>query len=130
MITQITYARLYNLGSYENERLEVTVSVENDDVTAARITAVAAVEAEHQRMVEERRTPTYRPLPSPAALPAPASDKQRSYIASLMDDIGWSSEQMAVYAHEQHVDLVAMTSAQASKLIGQLKKLAEENLPF
>lgn len=122
MITSVTYARLYNLGNYENEKLEVTVSVEDDDVTTALITAVATVESEHQRMLSERRTP-------PAG-PALASQKQRTYIAQLQDQIGWTSEQLAVYAAEQKVDLAALTVDQASRLINGLKRLADESLPF
>jgi hypothetical protein len=53
----------------------------------------------------------------------PATDKQRRYIAYLMDDLGWTSEQIAVYASEQQIDLVSMTKTQASKLIDQMKRL-------
>lgn len=119
MITTVTYARLYNLGNYENEKLEVTVSVEDNDVTAAFITAVATVESEHLRLLNDRR-----------AAPAAASDKQRQYIAQLVDDLGWHSEQLAVYAAEQKVDLVSMTIDQASRLINGLKRLAKQDLPF
>lgn len=122
MITSITYARLYNLGNYENEKLEITVSVEDGDVTAAFITAQATVEAEHQRMLSDRRTP-------PAG-PTPASQKQRAYIAQLQDDIGWHSEQLAAYAAEQKVDLATMTIDQASRLINGLRRLANQDLPF
>ena len=52
-----------------------------------------------------------------------ATDKQRQYIARLMDDLGWHSEQMAVYAHETGIDLVEMTKAQASTLIDRLKSM-------
>lgn len=130
MIQSFTYARLYNLGNYENEKLEVTVLVEDDDVTAARIIAMATVEAEHDRMLEDRRAPTYQQLPKPIAMPAPASGKQRNYIATLQDELGWHSEQMAVYANEQQIDLVSMTTIDASKLIDSMKRLAAENLPF
>lgn len=57
---------------------------------------------------------------------SPASDKQRNYIATLQDQIGWTSEQIASYAEEQNVDLVTMTKGQASVFIDGLKKLAEE----
>jgi hypothetical protein len=30
-ITQITYSRLFNLGNYENERLDVVVQLDDDD---------------------------------------------------------------------------------------------------
>ncbi len=125
----LTYARLYNLGNYENEKIEITVSVDNDDVTAARIAAVAAVEAEHAQMLAERRGG----VSTPKATPVPASDKQRSYIAQLQDNLCWSSEQLATYANEQDVDLVSMTVAQASTFIDGLKRLnrvQSGELPF
>lgn len=127
MITQIGYARLYNLGNYENEKLEVTVSVVDGDVTAAFLTAQMTIEAEHQRMLNERRG-----APAPPAGPTPASSKQRNYIAQLADQIGWTSEQLAVYASEQKVDLAALTLDQASRLINGLKRLATESgdIPF
>lgn len=61
---------------------------------------------------------------------APASDKQRNYIATLQDSLTWSSEQMASYAEEQRVDLVTMTKGQASTFIDGLKKLAEERSSY
>lgn len=126
MITTVTYARLWNLGNYENERLEVTVAVEESDVTAAFITAIAAVESEHIRLLSERQRPAER-------LPVPASDKQRNYIGVLQDELGWTSEQLAAYAQEQRVDLVAMTTDQASRLINGMKRLISVHsgeLPF
>jgi len=57
---------------------------------------------------------------------SPASDKQRNYIATLQEQINWTSEQLAAYAEEQSVDLVTMTKGQASVFIDGLKKLAEE----
>jgi sRNA-binding protein len=57
MITKIVYARLFNLGNFENERLEVEVTVE--DTSAAAVEgaweeARAAVEAQHARFQAER----------------------------------------------------------------------------
>lgn len=57
---------------------------------------------------------------------APASDKQRNYIATLQDNLGWPSEQLASYAAEHGVDFVTMTKGQASGFIDGLKKLADE----
>lgn len=125
----LTYARLYNLGNYENEKIEITVSVDNDDVSAARALAVAAVEAEHALLLTERRGEVI----TPRATPVPASDKQRQYIARLQDDMCWSSEQMAAYAREQGVDLVSMSVAQASTFIDGIKRLnrvQSGELPF
>lgn len=57
---------------------------------------------------------------------APASDKQRNYVAALQEDLSWTNEQLASYAAEHSVDLVTMTKGQASGFIDDLKKLAEE----
>lgn len=122
MITSVTYMRLYNLGNYENDRLYATAAVENGDVDAAFDEAIAAVEAQHARMTGAQAQPS-------EAAP-PATDKQRNYMARLMDDLGWTSEQIAVYAQEQGVDLVSMTRGQASTFIDGLKKLFEQNIPF
>lgn len=56
----------------------------------------------------------------------PATDKQRTYIATLMDKLGWHSGQIAAYATEQRCDLVRMTVPEASAFIEGLKCLAEE----
>jgi hypothetical protein len=61
---------------------------------------------------------------------APASDKQRNYIATLQDNLTWTSEQLATYAQEQQVDLVTMTKGQASTFIDGLKKLSEERSTY
>lgn len=55
-----------------------------------------------------------------------ASDKQRGFIAGLMDRMSWSSEQLAAYAIEQGYDLVTLTTSQASMFIDSLKTLADE----
>jgi hypothetical protein len=52
-VTTVTYARLWNLGNYENERLEATATVESDAATAFA-EARGAVEAEHARLQAER----------------------------------------------------------------------------
>ncbi len=56
----------------------------------------------------------------------PASDKQRGFIAGLTDKIGWNSEQLAEFAHQQRIDLVAMSKNEASALIEQLQALIAE----
>jgi hypothetical protein len=57
---------------------------------------------------------------------APASEKQRNYIAALQDDLTWSNEQLTTYAGGQGIDLVTLTKGQASQFIDTLKKMAEE----
>lgn len=61
---------------------------------------------------------------------APASEKQRNYIAALQEDLIWNSEQLASYAKDQDVDLVTMTKGQASSFIDGLKKLAEDRSQY
>lgn len=121
MITSVTYGRTYNQGNYESLRLEATVT-STGDVNAAFDEAITAVEQQYARMTGTQ------PQPSEAA--PPATEKQRNYIARLMDDLAWTSEQLAVYADEQQVDLVTMTKGQASTFIDGLKKLAMQNIPF
>lgn len=52
---------------------------------------------------------------------APATEKQRNFIARLQEDAGWSNEQLAVIARQSGIDLVDMTKGQASQLIEILK---------
>lgn len=57
MITEVIYARLFNLGNYENERLEVKVTVEDGSAAAlegAWEDARAAVEEQHARLQAQR----------------------------------------------------------------------------
>jgi nucleotide-binding universal stress UspA family protein len=61
---------------------------------------------------------------------APASDKQRNYIATLQDNLAWSNDQLSAYATEHKVDLVTMTKGQASGFIDGLKKLADERVRY
>ncbi|MCS6880537.1 MAG: hypothetical protein RMK84_13725 [Oscillochloridaceae bacterium] len=61
---------------------------------------------------------------------APASEKQRNYIATLQDQLNWTSDQLTAFAGEQGVDLVTMTKGQASSFIDELKKLAEERARY
>lgn len=124
MILSVTYAQLYPLPGFANFRLEVSAAVVNDDVAAAFDAAVAAVEAQYTRMANGAQ-----PQPVEAA-PVPATTKQRNYIARLQDDLGWTSEQLAVYAGEQVVNLATMDMRQASTFIDGLKKLAVGALPF
>lgn len=58
-IITVTYARLWNLGNHENERLEAVATVESD-ATNAFAEARGAVEAEHTRLQAERDTAEQR----------------------------------------------------------------------
>jgi len=61
---------------------------------------------------------------------SPASEKQRNYIATLQDNLTWSSDQLSTYAGEHSVDLVTLTKGQASSFIDGLKKLADERVRY
>ena len=61
---------------------------------------------------------------------APASDKQRNYIATLQDHLTWTNEDLAGYAGDHSVDLVTMTKGQASAFIDGLKTLADERARY
>ena len=117
MIIQVTYERVYNLGNYESERLSATVTVE-DTTEAAYDEARAAVADEHARTVAARQQVAQQPNGG-ATYDPPASDKQRAYIATLIDKLGWSSEQMTEYLGTA---LTEMTKSQASGLIDRLQQ--------
>jgi hypothetical protein len=61
---------------------------------------------------------------------APASEKQRNYIASLQHALHWSDEQITNYAQEQGFHLLDLNRGQASKFIDGLKQLAEQRAPY
>lgn len=61
---------------------------------------------------------------------APASERQRNYIAALQDQLNWTSDQLKAFAGEQGVDLTTLTKAQASSFIDELKKIAEERARY
>ncbi len=61
---------------------------------------------------------------------APASEKQRNYIAALQEDLAWSNDQLGSYAADQQVDLLMLTKGQASTFIDGLKQVAEERSSY
>ncbi|MGQ9895188.1 MAG: hypothetical protein ACUVSY_15435, partial [Roseiflexus sp.] len=77
-----------------------------------------------------RETQPAPPSPTIRDPDAPASERQRHYIAALQEDLAWTNEQLASYAQEHHVDLVTMTKGQASTFIDSLKKIAEERQAY
>lgn len=89
-----------------------------------------------QRSAIEAQTASIReaqPAPQPPTVrdpDAPASERQRHYIAALQEDLSWTNEQLAAFAQDHHVDLVTMTKGQASAFIDSLKKLAEERQAY
>jgi len=122
MITQVTYERVFNLGSYESERISATATVDNGDLDAAFYEVRMAVEYEHTRTVSDRKVATQ----AAEYVTPPASDKQRNYITTLQDKLGWQSEQMAAYAQEQGYDLADLNRSEASGLIDGLVQLTKQ----
>lgn len=57
---------------------------------------------------------------------APASERQRNYIASLQQALGWSSEKLAAFAQERGYDLDTLNKGQASAFIDELRRVQEE----
>src|SRR5262245_24149072 len=116
------------------ETIALPLDASDEEVTQAvelgwRIYRAQREAAEAQ--VTDIRSTIGAPAPITVRDPdSPASDKQRNYIATLQDNLAWNSEQLAVYAEDQSVDLVTMTKGQASLFIDGLKKLAEERATY
>lgn len=130
MIIQVTYERVFNLGSYESERISAVASVEDGATDAAYAEARAAVEEQHARTLELRQEaqPSNGNGGATYAEP-PASDKQRNYLANLQSRLGWSPDQLADYAAQESIDLSALTKGQASTLIDLLQHAPAERQP-
>ncbi|HEU4322460.1 MAG TPA: hypothetical protein VFS21_04850 [Roseiflexaceae bacterium] len=86
-----------------------------------------AIDAQISTIRESAGTPAPITVRDPDA---PASDKQRNFIATLQDSLGWSSEQLAAYAQDQGLDLVTLNKGQASIFIDGLKKLSDERSAY
>jgi hypothetical protein len=116
------------------ETIALPIDASDDEVAQAvdlgwRIYRAQREAAEAQ--ASEIRSAIGTPQPITVRDPdSPASDKQRNYIATLQEQINWSSEQLAAYAEEQEFDLVTMTKGQASVFIDGLKKLSEERSTY
>lgn len=116
------------------ETVTLPVDASDDDVSKAvdlgwRIYRAQkeALDAQVQTMRDAQGAPPPIVVRDPEA---PASDKQRNYIVALQEDLAWSAEQLASYAHDQSVDLVTMTKGQASTFIDGMKRMAEERTRY
>lgn len=114
----------------------ITLPIDADDDEVRRAVDLGWRIYQAQRDAVEQQITTIREAqPLPAAFimrdpDAPASEKQRNYIAALQDDLAWTNEQLATHAGEQGVDLVTMTKGQASQFIDTLKKLSEDRTRY
>jgi hypothetical protein len=128
-----TYRAAVKLGDdYITLEETVTLPIDASDEEVAQAVDLGLRIYRAQREAIDAQVTTMREAqgaPAPIVVrdpDAPASDKQRNYIAALQDDLQWSAEHLGGYAHEQNVDLVTMTKGQASVFIDGLKKLADE----
>lgn len=123
-ITQITYERVFNLGSYESERISATATVDEGAIDRAYDEARLAVANEHARTLAAKQQ--VADTGGASYNEPPASDKQRAYIATLQEKAGWTSEDLLRYASEQSIDLAELTKTQASLIIDHLQKEARQ----
>lgn len=89
MITKVTYARLFNLGNYENERLEVEVTIQDSSDIAlegAWEEARSAVEGQHIRFGAARKEEAERERREYAAQIARERAEREAARQKLTDD--------------------------------------------
>jgi DNA repair and recombination protein RAD52 len=83
-----------------------------------------------QKHVDRGQQPQRAAQPAPRGDSAPQatngkpSDKQRNYIKSLQDEIGWNNDRLIEEAHAQGINTAQMTAHDASKLIKHLQGVA------
>lgn len=81
------------------------------------------------RQLQQLRESVAGPLPEAEASVGrdaePASHRQRSYIAALQEDHGWSAAQLHAFARRHGCELETLTRRQASLLIEELRRSQE-----
>jgi hypothetical protein len=134
-----TYRAAVRLGE-DYITIEETITLPTDatdeDIQRAVETGLRIFEA--QRAAIEAQTAATRAaagaVPGGAVLirdpDAPASEKQRNYIAALQEDLAWSNDQLNTYAADHQVDLLTLTKGQASTFIDGLKHVAEDRAGY
>jgi len=116
------------------ETITLPLTASDDDVQQAVELGLRIYRAQREA-VEQQVAGIREAQGAPAAITvrdpeSPASEKQRNYIATLQDNLTWSSDQLSTYAGEHSVDLVTLTKGQASSFIDGLKKLADERVRY
>lgn len=110
--------------------VEETVSLPLDasDETIAQAVHTGLRIYEAQRMATEMQVRELRaqvatsPLPIQIREPdAPASDKQRSYVDYLVNELGWDQDRLHTFATEHNFDLIKLNKREASELIDKMK---------
>lgn len=110
----------------------ITLPIDADDQTVQQAVDLGwrifrsqreAVEQQIAQIREQHAAATAITVRDPDA---PASERQRNFIASLQQALGWSGEKLAAFAQEHGYDLVALTKGQASAFIDELRRVQEE----
>src|SRR6188508_1523384 len=106
----------------------VTLPVDASDETIAQAVNTGLRIYEAQRAAAEMQVRELRaqvatsPLPIQIREPdAPASDKQRSYVDYLVNELGWDQERLQTFATEHNFDLLKLNKREASELIDKMK---------
>lgn len=106
----------------------VTLPLDASDETIAQAVNTGLKIYEAQRMAAESQVRELRaqvatsPLPIQIREPdAPASDKQRSYLDYLVNELGWDQERLHAFATEHNYDLLKINKREASELIDRMK---------
>lgn len=119
------------------ETITLPLEASDEEITQAVELGWRIYTAQHTAL--ERQVAALREAHGPQAAPAspgvrdpeaPASEKQRSYIARLQRSLRWSEEEMRSYASERGYDLLVLSKGQASEFIDGLKRLSEEAEPY
>ncbi len=112
------------------ETLTLPVDASDEQIAAAVQTGLRIYEAQRaaaETQVRELRAQVVSsPLPIQIREPdAPASDKQRSYMDYLVNELGWDHERLQAYASEHNYNVLTLNKREASELIDQLKGLLD-----
>ncbi|NJO05808.1 MAG: hypothetical protein HC876_09965 [Chloroflexaceae bacterium] len=128
-----TYRAAIRLGEdYITLEETITMSLDASDEDIQQAVALGWRVYQAQQSAIEQQIAALRDHYDGGATPvirepdAPASDKQRSYLARLQRDLHWTEEEMVGYSSQRGFELLALTKGQASELIDELKRLADE----
>lgn len=112
------------------ETISLPPNASDDQIVQAVTTGLRIYEA--QRTAVEAQIRGLREQVVAQALPvqikdpdAPASEKQRSYMDYLLNELHWDADQLAAFAAERMLDMPTLTKREASELIDELKALLE-----
>ena len=110
----------------------IVLPIDADDEEIARAVEAGMRIYEAQRSAAETQIRDLRaqvvssPLPIQIREPdAPASEKQRSYMDYLLNELGWDTDRLHAFAVERQLDILKLNKREASELIDQLKGLLE-----